>query len=229
MIFDAYEKLIDEFAQLDLADIQPYLNPDYRKSQGFRGNSNLTNHFDALVDVHQKVVQYQLTFSSYLNERENKILTSLQDARYPNEDGKIKNFNKNREKEHQTLFELETISTLMALLDMIERLNQYILLILANLNRHIVLAVRNRLPVILEERGETTFSLQMVRLNQALTGRQGDKLARYIRHHYPIALIDESQDINGEQAIMIESIYLPKRKRKQSDNDKQSTTKKIQP
>ncbi|HCI31646.1 MAG TPA: exodeoxyribonuclease V subunit beta, partial [Psychrobacter sp.] len=200
--FDAYEKLIDEFAQLDLADIQPYLNPDYRKSQGFRGNSNLTNHFDALVDVHQKVVQYQLTFSSYLNERENKILTSLQDARYPNEDGKIKNFNKNREKEHQTLFELETISTLMALLDMIERLNQYILLILANLNRHIVLAVRNRLPVILEERGETTFSLQMVRLNQALTGRQGDKLARYIRHHYPIALIDESQDINGEHAIM---------------------------
>ena len=224
--FDAYEKLIHEFAQLDLADIQPYLSPDYRKSQGFRGNSNLTNHFDALVDVHQKVVQYQLTFSSYLNERENKILTSLQDARYPNEDGKIKNFNKNREKEHQSLFELETISTLMALLDIVEGLNQHILLVLANLNRHIVLAVRNRLPVILEERGETTFSLQMVRLNQALTGRQGDKLARYIRHHYPIALIDESQDINGEQAIMIESIYLPKRKRKQSDNDKQSTTKK---
>jgi exodeoxyribonuclease V beta subunit len=224
--FNEYEKLIHEFAQLDLADIQPYLNPDYRKSQGFRGNSNLTNHFDALVDVHQKVAQYQLAFNSYLNERENKILTSLQDARYPNEDGKIKNFNKNREKEHQTLFELETISKLVALLDMIEGLNQHILLVLANLNRHIVLAVRDRLPVILEERGETTFSLQMVRLNQALTGRQGDKLARYIRHHYPIALIDESQDINGEQAIMIENIYLPKSKGKQLDNDKQSTTKK---
>ena len=224
--FTAYEKLIYEFAQLDLADIQPYLNPDYRKSQGFRGNSNLTNHFDALVDVHQKVAQYQLAFNSHLNERENKILTSLQDARYPNEDGKIKNFNKNREKEHQTLFELEAISKLMALLDMVEGLNQHILLVLANLNRHIVLAVRDRLPVILEERGATTFSLQMVRLNQALTGRQGDKLARYIRHHYPIALIDESQDINGEQAIMIESIYLPKSKRKQSNNDKQSTTKK---
>ena len=50
-------------------------------------------------------------------------------------------------------------------------------MVLANLNRHIVLAVRDRLPIILEERGETTFSLQMVRLNQALTGRQGDKLA----------------------------------------------------
>ncbi|MEZ7502271.1 UvrD-helicase domain-containing protein [Psychrobacter sp. Arc29] len=224
--FDAYEKLIHEFAQLDLADIQPYLNPDYRKSQGFNGRSNLFKQFDALVDVHQKIAQYQLAFNSHLNERDNKILTALQDARYPNEDGKIKNFNKDREKEHQTLFELETINKLMALLDMVEGLNQHILLVLANLNRHIVLAVRNRLPVILEERGETTFSLQMVRLNQALTGRQGDKLARYIRHHYPIALIDESQDINGEQAIMIESIYLPKSKRKQSDNDKQSTTKK---
>ncbi|MCG3842257.1 UvrD-helicase domain-containing protein [Psychrobacter sp. Ps1] len=224
--FDAYEKLINEFSQLDLADIQPYLNPDYRKSQGFRGGSNLTKQFDAIIEVHQKISEYQLTFNSYLNESENKILTSLQDSRYPDEDGKIKNFNKNKEKEHQTLFELETISKLMAILDMLDSLNQHILLVLANLNRHIVLAVRNRLPVILEERGETTFSLQMVRLNQALTGRQGDKLARYIRHHYPVALIDESQDINGEQAIMIESIYLPKNKRKQSDNDKQSTTKK---
>ncbi|WP_010200460.1 UvrD-helicase domain-containing protein [Psychrobacter sp. PAMC 21119] len=224
--FDAYDKLINEFSQLDLADIQPYLNPDYRKSQGFNGRSNLFKQFDAIIEVHQKISEYQLAFNSYLNESENKILTSLQDSRYPDEDGKIKNFNKNKEKEHQTLFELETISKLMALLDMLDGLNQHILLVLANLNRHIVLAVRNRLPVILEERGETTFSLQMVRLNQALTGRQGDKLARYIRHHYPVALIDESQDINGEQAIMIESIYLPKNKRKQSDSDKQATTKK---
>ena len=96
--FDAYEKLINEFSQLDLADIQPYLNPDYRKSQGFNGRSNLFKQFDAVIDVHRKISQYQLTFNSYLNENENKILTSLQDARHPNEDGKIKNFNKNKEK-----------------------------------------------------------------------------------------------------------------------------------
>lgn len=224
--FTTYEKLIAEFAQLDLADIQPYLNPDYRKSQGFNGRSNLFKQFDALMDVHQKIAKYQLAFNSYLNESERKILISLQDARYPDEDGKIKNFNKNKEKEHQTLFELETISRLMSLLDMVEGLNQHIVLMLANLNRHIVLAVRDRLPVILEERGETTFSLQMVRLNQALTGRQGHKLARYIRHHYPVALIDESQDINGEQAMMIESIYLPKNKRTQEGKDKPSGSHK---
>src|SRR5690606_7299840 len=165
-------------------------------------------HFDAIIEVHQKVAEHQLAFTNYLNERENKILTSLLDSRYPNEEGKIKNFNKNREKEHEVFYALETIRKLMAILDMVDGLNQHILMLLANLNRHIVLAVRDRLPVILEERGETTFSLQMVRLNQALTGRQGEKMARYIRHHYPVALIDESQDINGEQAIMIESIYL---------------------
>jgi len=224
--FSAYEKMLYEFAQLDLTDIQPYLNFDYRKSQGFRGNSILINHFDALVDVHHKIAEHQLAFTSYLNERENKILTSLQDSRYPNEEGKIKNFNKDREKEHQTLFELDTIVKLMAILDRVEKLDQHIILLLANLNRHIILAVRERLPVILEERGETTFSLQMVRLNQALTGPQGPKLARYIRHHYPIALIDESQDINGEQALMIESIYLTDKKSTAPD-DKQSSAKKV--
>ncbi|WLP93332.1 UvrD-helicase domain-containing protein [Psychrobacter sp. M13] len=224
--FSLYEQLLHEFATLDLADIQPYLNLDYRKSQGFNGRSNLTTQFDAIIEVHQKIAKHQLVFTNYLNERENKILTSLQDSRYPNEEGKIKNFNKNREKEHEAFFALETISKLMAILDMVDGLNQHIVMLLANLNRHIVLAVRDRLPVILEERGETTFSLQMVRLNQALTGRQGEKLARYIRHHYPVALIDESQDINGEQAIMIESIYLPKRKRKPSANDKLVTSNK---
>ena len=223
--FSLYEQLLHEFATLDLADIQPYLNPDYRKSQGFNGRSNLMTQFDAIIEVHQKIVEHQLAFTSYLNERENKILTSLQDSRYPNEAGKIKNFNKNREKEHEAFFALDTISKLMAILDMVDGLNQHIVMLLANLNRHIVLAVRDRLPVILEERGETTFSLQMVRLNQALTGRQGEKLARYIRHHYPVALIDESQDINGEQATMIESIYLPTNKRKPSANDKQATNK----
>lgn len=224
--FSAYEKMLYEFAQLDLADIQPYLNSDYRKSQGFRGNSNLINHFDALVDVHHKIAEHQLAFTSYLDERENKILTSLQDSRYPNEEGKIKNFNKDREKEHQALFGLDTIVKLMAILDMVEKLDQHIISLLANLNRHIVLSVRDRLPVILEERGETTFGLQMVRLNQALTGKQGPKLARYIRHHYPIALIDESQDINGEQALMIKSIYLANKKSAASANDKQSSAKK---
>ncbi|WP_438012598.1 UvrD-helicase domain-containing protein [Psychrobacter raelei] len=229
--FADLEQLLEGFAKLDLTDIQPYLNPDYRKSQGFNGRSSLQTRFEFITEIHEVIADKGVSFESYLSEDAKKLLGSLRDAQFPNDDGKIKNFNKNKEKQHQALFELETICQLMSIMDKMDRLNQHILLLLATLNRHIVLAVRDRLPIILEERGETTFSLQMVRLNQALTGRQGEKLARYIRHHYPVALIDESQDINGEQAIMIESIYLPNNKRQHSgsqtgDEDKQSTNTK---
>jgi len=229
--FASFERLLEDFSKLDLIDVQPYLNPDYRKSQGFNGRSSLFTRFEHITEIHQVIAERGLNFESYLSEDAKKLLGSLRDAQFPDDDGKIKNFNKNKEKQHQALFDLETISQLLAIIDKIEGLNQHVLLLLANLNRHIVLAVRERLPVILEERGETTFSLQMVRLNQALTGRQGEKLARYIRHHYPVALIDESQDINGEQAIMIESIYLPKNKRQQlssqvGNEDNQSTNTK---
>ncbi|MFP3409500.1 hypothetical protein SB757_33315, partial [Pseudomonas sp. SIMBA_065] len=65
------------------------------ESQGRRSCRNqlaqtIFKQFDAIIDVHQKISEYQLAFNSYLNESENKILTSLQDSRYPDEDGKIK-------------------------------------------------------------------------------------------------------------------------------------------
>ncbi|WP_296404151.1 UvrD-helicase domain-containing protein [Psychrobacter sp.] len=223
--FESYEQLLDKFTSIDLSDIKPYLNPDFRKSQGFNGRSSLFTKFDSILEVHKQIAAHKISFNNYLSEDAEKLLQSLKDARYPDEEGKIKNFNKNKEKQHQDFYRLKTIDCLMAVLDMSEGLDTHILSILANLNRDIVLAVREMLPVILEEQGETTFSLQMVRLNKALTGRQGVKLARYIRHHYPVALIDESQDINGEQAIMIESIYLPSKQVNSNNSDKQQKTK----
>ncbi|PNK59654.1 UvrD-helicase domain-containing protein [Psychrobacter sp. FDAARGOS_221] len=218
--FDEYEQLLNDFSQLDLTDIEPYLNPDYRKSQGFNGRSSLQTRFEHIIEIHKVISQRGLGFESYLSEDAKKLIEAIEAARYPQEDGKIKNFNSKREKEHQVFFGLTTISKLMDVIDMSNGLESYTTGLLANLNRHIVLAVRERLPIILEERSQTTFSLQMVRLNQALSGKQGDKLARYIRHHYPVALIDESQDINGEQAIMIQSVYLPNTKnRKQRSNN----------
>ena len=67
--------------------------------------------------------------------------------------------------------------------------------------------MREQLPPLLQARNETTFGLQMQRLIEALAGKQGQSLARYIRHQYPVALIDESQDMNGSQASLINRIY----------------------
>lgn len=47
--FAGFEKLIEAFAQLDLTDIQPYLNPDYRKSQGFNGDLIFINDLSLLL------------------------------------------------------------------------------------------------------------------------------------------------------------------------------------
>lgn len=67
--------------------------------------------------------------------------------------------------------------------------------------------LRNRLPNYLERRGESTFSEQIYRLNQALQGPEGEQLARYITHRYPVLLIDESQDLNGSQAKLLKNLY----------------------
>lgn len=64
---------------------------------------------------------------------------------------------------------------------------------------------REALPAALAQRGETTFSEDWRRLNQAL---ETGTLAQSIRHRYPVILVDESQDLNGEQSSMLEAIYL---------------------
>ncbi|MGE6474117.1 UvrD-helicase domain-containing protein [Psychrobacter sp. NPDC078631] len=221
--FDGYERLIHTIIERsDELDI--FFRPEgeyYEVPKGQLFNNRDT--WPKIIETLQDFGTAAYKFVSDKKKKTSKLIEAFQKTdnignqfRVP-QDGKRINLIFN---------ELQVVRDFKRYIEQSKKLDEYIITVLANLNRNIVLAVRNRLPVILEERGETTFSLQMVRLNQALTGRQGDKLARYIRHHYPVALIDESQDINGEQAIMIESIYLPKNKRKQSDSDKQSTTKK---
>ena len=104
--FAGFEKLIEAFAQLDLTDIQPYLNPDYRKSQGFNGGSNLYKRFESITEVHKVISQKGINFKDYLSEDAKKIIGSIEDARYPKDDGNYKGFNKNRQKEHDIFFEL---------------------------------------------------------------------------------------------------------------------------
>ncbi|WP_019518542.1 UvrD-helicase domain-containing protein [Faucicola boevrei] len=88
------------------------------------------------------------------------------------------------------------------------RLNTYKDQINAFFTQFISRYVRQHLPNVLEYKGLTTFALQLAKLNQALDGSQGNALAQYIRHQYPVALIDESQDVNTEQAMLIKRIYL---------------------
>ncbi|WP_201595699.1 UvrD-helicase domain-containing protein [Psychrobacter fulvigenes] len=218
--FEGYERLIHSIIERS-DELDAFFKPDGEYYEVPKGQlQNNRESWPKIVQVLEESGPAAYNFISDKKTYTGKLIEAFQKT-----DDIGKQFYKPKDGERVNLIfnELQVVRDFKRYIEESKKLDEYVITILANLNRHIVLAVRDRLPVILEERGETTFSLQMVRLNQALTGRQGEKLARYIRHHYPVALIDESQDINGEQATMIESIYLPTNKRKPSANDKQAT------
>ncbi len=220
--FEGYERLIHSIIERS-DELDAFFKPDGEYYEVPKGQlQNNRESWPKIVQVLEESGPAAYKFISDKKTYTGKLIEAFQKT-----DDIGKQFYKPKDGERVNLIfnELQVVRDFKRYIEESKKLDEYIVSVLASLNRHIVLAVRDRLPVILEERGETTFSLQMVRLNQALTGRQGEKLARYIRHHYPVALIDESQDINGEQATMIESIYLPTNKRKPSANDKQATNK----
>ncbi len=207
--FTAYNQALKNFKNCDLTDITPYFNKDYRKSQGFHGTASIGAKVDKIGNIQTAVEQYGVMFFTRLDEETQKFYDALPYAFLSKEDGG-KGFNAGKEEQRQVFINLESIQALKTIQGYAIQLELYLDGLIENLNRDIALKVRQNLPSILEARRETTFALQMVRLNQALSGKQGERLARYIRHHYPVALIDESQDINGEQARMIKRIYLSK-------------------
>ena len=220
--FEGYERLIHSIIERS-DELDAFFKPDGEYYEVPKGQlQNNRESWPKIVQVLEESGPAAYKFISDKKTYTGKLIEAFQKT-----DDIGKQFYKPKDGERVNLIfnELQVVRDFKRYIEESKKLDEYVITILANLNRHIVLAVRDRLPVILEERGETTFSLQMVRLNQALTGRQGEKLSRYIRHHYPVALIDESQDINGEQATMIESIYLPTNKRKPLANDKQATNK----
>ena len=207
--FIAYQQALDKFKQCDLKELEPYFDFEYRTAQGFGKAGKIGKNIGSVFMIQQAILQYGVTFFANLESQADVLYTELPNAFISKEDGG-KVFNKGKEAERLAFINLESIQLLAALHNHSEQIKLYLNALVENLNREIALKVRQKLPSILEARRETTFALQMVRLNQALSGKQGERLARYIRHHYPVALIDESQDINGEQARMIERIYLSK-------------------
>ncbi|WOE30587.1 MULTISPECIES: UvrD-helicase domain-containing protein [unclassified Acinetobacter] len=67
--------------------------------------------------------------------------------------------------------------------------------------------VKYRLPSLLHQKGETTFSQQIRNLSEALQGVQGQRLAQFIHTKYPLILVDEFQDTNQDQDDVLARIW----------------------
>lgn len=71
--------------------------------------------------------------------------------------------------------------------------------------------LRNKLPIQLSDKKQSTFVNSMMTLIDNLQDRNNANLLAHIRHQYPVMLIDEAQDINGEQTQLIKLVYLSDR------------------
>lgn len=207
--FSAYQQALDAFKNCDLKDIEPYFDIEFGIEKGLKKGGKFGKTIYAIATIQKLVHQYEGAFFANL-DADSESFYGLVSSLFISEEDGGNLFKKKFDEQRQILANFEGIQLLASLRSCTEQIELYLDALIENLNRDIALKVRQKLPSILEMRRETTFALQMVRLNQALSGKQGERLARYIRHHYPVALIDESQDINGEQARMIERIYLSK-------------------
>lgn len=203
--FKKYDELIHQIKQTDLTQIRAYFDKDHCKKQKMSLSSKLYKNFSYLEDFLDIVINHPYGFEKHLAKK-NNVQKFWQGFEAYLQGKKV--FNNNSEQEQAVFESLTLVQQLKTLYDYQQKLTAYMNSICQQLIVSTTKKVREQLPKRLEELGETTFSLQMQKLNHALLGSQGENLAKMIRHRYPIALIDESQDINGEQATVIQQVYL---------------------
>ncbi|QSA99484.1 exodeoxyribonuclease V subunit beta [Methylomonas sp. EFPC1] len=73
--------------------------------------------------------------------------------------------------------------------------------------KHAVHWIRQRYDFEKQRIARMTFDDMLIRLDNALQGRNGDRLAQVIREQYPIALIDEFQDTDPLQYRIFSTLY----------------------
>ncbi|EZQ12371.1 MULTISPECIES: UvrD-helicase domain-containing protein [unclassified Acinetobacter] len=88
-----------------------------------------------------------------------------------------------------------------------DKLNQQLEHLESYLQYYLAQQVKQRLPELLQQKSETTFSQQIRTLAEALQGAQGQEFAKYVHARYPLILVDEFQDTNQDQDDMLAQIW----------------------
>lgn len=201
----AIKALMQSIAGYDDSEFEAYFDSDFRKAQGFSAGNKLHKHFNEIKNLQNLLSTGDITnvFAMYKVGNIVKVLEGIEDL-YDNDKG----FNSKKEQQSATFKSFDIVDNIWQLIQQTQALQDYFKQVNFYFTQFISRYVRTHLPKRLESQRLTTFALQLARLNDALSGKKGQSLARYIRHQYPIALIDESQDINTEQALLIQRVYL---------------------
>lgn len=171
----------------------------YFNSQELQNTLNASTNLKKKAS-HLKSLVYALTHEQPLNLEQESLLIAISDS--------SKGFKKNSEPHAQRYNSLPLIQALRQYTQINETLKQHKHYYQNLISETLALTLREKLEPALEARGESTFSLQLERLNRILESENGKQFARHIAHRYPVLLVDESQDLNHEQASLIEKLYL---------------------
>ncbi len=208
------EKLMSIFKnETGLSVFEPFYDIQYMLAFGFKNVGICIKEFGRLEHIIEMIKTHRLAFVHHISDKDANFLKKLPDIK------KESNFKTGYEENKAKFFALPTDDLLIIshiMHEIFELPNRY----RAYLYRNIAEQVRTQLKVMLENQHKSTFTFQMVRLIDALESNR--ELARHIRHHYPVALIDESQDINGLQKRLIELVYLNELKQRR-DKGKAAT------
>lgn len=218
----AIKALIQSIADDNDSGFEAYFDSDFRKAQGFSAGNKLHKHFNEIKNLQNLLSTGDITnvFAMYKVGNIAKVLDGIEDL-YANDKG----FNSKKEQQSATFKSFDIVDNIWQLIQQTQALQDYFKQVNFYFTQFISRYVRTHLPKRLESQRLTTFALQLARLNDALSGKKGQSLARYIRHQYPIALIDESQDINTEQALLIQRVYLQDFEPETADKAEKSNTK----
>ncbi|UYZ88303.1 UvrD-helicase domain-containing protein [Moraxella bovis] len=192
---------------------EPFYELDYMLAFGFKNVGTAIKEFGRLKNIMEMIKVHHLDFVNHISDEDKSFLDKLEDIK------KETNFKKGFENNKQAFLALP-LDKLLIIRETVTAIKEIADYYKSHLYQTIAKDVRVLLKSTLERQHKSTFTFQMVRLIEAL--EHGPELARHIRHHYPVALIDESQDINGLQKRLIELVYLDYFKERR-DKGKSST------
>lgn len=166
-------------------------------------NNKFGKNFHELPNIIELLKNHNIHGFFKINKAQKSLLEGIQ-ANFENP------FKKNKEEilnkwlllPYQSLLELSNIYN--ETINIANNFNKYIY-------HHIAHTLRQKLPKHLANNNKTTFVNNMTLLIEHLKDVKNTNLLAHIRHQYPVALIDEAQDINGEQTELINLIYLSDR------------------
>lgn len=197
---DKLDQQLAQLAKADDTDLVNFFSPHGEYYPKFWKNRVFQKHGVCWQDLKHKLISHKAAVTPYLTAGEQSLLAGFTEKLAGNFSSKNKDI--------QATFEaMPMVQMVQKITDTLSQIKAQLDALREHQNYFVCHYVRTHLPEVLQAQGKTTFALQMRQLNNALAGEQGAKLAQQIRHRYPVALIDECQDVNADQAGMIYRIY----------------------